>query len=212
MPSSANAAAAFEQWNRKLHYYLGLYLLFFLWLFLLTGLVLNHGQWGISQAANFRVEKRFTEPIDPPTGPTDMDRARNVAKQLELAGEIELPGAQPSGHLDFNIARPSDASTVKVDLASARASVQHFDNGTWMVIRVFHTFSGSRYNAPGHRDWRLTTVWVVAMDALAFGLIVMVLGSYYMWYRLKRTHTLGWLALATGAACCALFFSGFITK
>ena len=42
MPSSGKA---FEVWNRKLHYYLGLYFLFFLWLFSLTGLMLNHQQW-----------------------------------------------------------------------------------------------------------------------------------------------------------------------
>jgi hypothetical protein len=35
----------FERWNRKLHYYLGLYFLFFLWLFSATGLMLNHQQW-----------------------------------------------------------------------------------------------------------------------------------------------------------------------
>ena len=34
-----------DVWNRKLHYYLGLYFLFFLWLFSLTGLMLNHQQW-----------------------------------------------------------------------------------------------------------------------------------------------------------------------
>ena len=49
-----------------------------------------------------------------------------------------------------------------------------------------------------HRDWILTTVWVVAMDALAIGLVVMVFGSYYMWYLLKRRHALGWIVLAGG--------------
>ncbi len=42
MPSFAKA---FEVWNRRLHYYLGLYFLFFLWLFSATGLMLNHQQW-----------------------------------------------------------------------------------------------------------------------------------------------------------------------
>ena len=42
MPSFVNT---FEFWNRKFHYYLGLYFLFFLWLFSLTGLMLNHQQW-----------------------------------------------------------------------------------------------------------------------------------------------------------------------
>jgi len=88
--------------------------------------------------------------------------------------------------------------------------VDHFDNGGWAVFRIFHTFSGSRYNAPGGRDWILTTIWVVAMDALAAGLIVMVLGSYYMWYRLKKRHTLGFAMLAAGFASCAMFFASFL--
>ena len=45
------------------------------------------------------------------------------------------------------------------------------------------------------------------MDALAAGLIVMVLGSYYMWFRFKRrTLPLGVVTLAAGWACCAAFF------
>jgi hypothetical protein len=79
------------------------------------------------------------------------------------------------------------------------------------VFRIFHTFSGSRYNAPGNgRDWVLTTVWVIAMDALAAGLIVMVLGSYYMWYRLKKNHTLGFIVLAAGFASCATFLASLL--
>ena len=40
-----------ETWNRTFHFYLGLYFLFFLWLFSLSGLMLNHGQWRVSLAA-----------------------------------------------------------------------------------------------------------------------------------------------------------------
>jgi hypothetical protein len=55
----------------------------------------------------------------------------------------------------------------------------------------------------------LTSLWVVAMDALAVGLLVMVFGSYYMWYRLKVKRTLGWIALAGGLLSCGLFVLGF---
>ncbi len=45
------------------------------------------------------------------------------------------------------------------------------------------------------------------MDALSAGLIVMVLGSYYLWYRFKRKSLgLGIFTLAAGYASCALFF------
>ena len=44
----------------------------------------------------------------------------------------------------------------------------------------------------------MTSAWVFAMDALAAGLIVMVIGSYYMWWRLKQRKTLGVVTLAAG--------------
>ena len=46
------------------------------------------------------------------------------------------------------------------------------------------------------------------MDALAVGLLVMVFGSYYMWYRLKPKRTLGWIALSAGVISCGLFVFG----
>ena len=42
------------------------------------------------------------------------------------------------------------------------------------------------------------------------GLLVMVFGSYYMWYRLKKSHTLGFAVLAAGFASCAMFFASFL--
>ena len=56
----------------------------------------------------------------------------------------------------------------------------------------------------------MTSVWVFAMDALAAGLIVMVLGSYYMWWRLKKSKALGVAALGAGFATCGAFVAGFL--
>lgn len=210
MPSSIRTTV--ETWNRRLHFYLGLTFLFFLWLFSLTGLLLNHGTWAMAQAANQRRETRYEQAIQAPAGVTDLERARDVMQQLGLAGEIEWPAtAQQPGRLNFNVSRPKDASQLRVDLLQNRAVVQHFDNGGWAVFRILHTFSGSRINAPGsHRDWILTTVWVLAMDALAAALIVMVLGSYYMWYRLKPKRRLGVMVLAVGVVSCGVFLAGVL--
>ena len=69
---------AVEKWNRKLHFYLGLYFLFFLWLFSLTGLMLNHGQWLVSIGATARVESRF-------------DRAPCIRELMELVRRRARP-------------------------------------------------------------------------------------------------------------------------
>src|SRR4026209_2868071 len=91
--------AVFEKWNRKLHFYLGLYFLFFLWLFSLTGLLLNHGRWAMAGAANRRQESRYERSIEIPNGNTDLDRARDMMRQLNLVGEVDWPASQEPGRL-----------------------------------------------------------------------------------------------------------------
>jgi len=132
-------------------------------------------------------------------------------RQLNIVGEIDWPASQPPGFLNFNVSRPRAAQQVRVDLGQKLAIVQHFDNSGMAAFRIFHTFSGSRFNAPtATRDWIITTLWVVTMDALSAGLIVMVLSSYYMWYRLKPKRRLGMVVLAAGTVCCGAFFAGFL--
>src|SRR5947209_19405919 len=93
-----------ETWNRKLHYYLGLYFLLFLWLFSFTGLLLNHPRWTISRIPN-DANPPYERAIDAPAGSTDLARAIDVARQLDLRGEIDVPQAvQKPGRLEFNIA------------------------------------------------------------------------------------------------------------
>jgi len=98
---------------------------------------------------------------------------------------------------------------VRVDLTAKQAYVREFRNRPLHAFQIFHTFSGSRFNQPAsERDWMVTSVWVFAMDALALGLVVMVLGSYYMWWQLKKKRTLGFFALAAGFASCGAFVAG----
>jgi len=197
-----------ETWNRKLHYYTGLYFVWFLWLFSLTGLLLNHPHWALSRIPN-EPNPAYERPIEVPAERSDIATAHDIMSQLGLTGEVEWPPQVP-GRFDFNIAIPRRAIQVRVDLAQRRATVQQIDRSLWSAFRISHTFSGSRYNTlTSARDWVLTSLWVVAMDALAVGLIVMVLGSYYMWYRIKSAHALGWLVLVTGFASCGIFLFGF---
>ena len=51
--------AGFERWNRKLHFYAGLFLLFFMWLFAFSGLVLNHPTWSFAESWTNRKETNY---------------------------------------------------------------------------------------------------------------------------------------------------------
>ena len=206
MPSPARVL---EVWNRKLHYYLGLYFLFFLWLFSATGLMLNHQQW--FRDLYERRESSYEATIESLSGPTTLALTRDVMRQLRLRGEIDWPAAQPPNHLDFSVSRPNGSAQVRVDLNARKAYVKEFQNGTLNTFQIFHTFSGSRFTQPAsRRDWIVTTMWVLAMDALAAGLVVMVFGSYYMWWRLKKKRVLGFAVLAGGLTSCGIFVAGFL--
>ncbi|MBI1355742.1 MAG: hypothetical protein GC160_15490 [Acidobacteria bacterium] len=208
MPSSAKPSL--EAWNKKLHIYLGLYFLFFLWLFVFTGLLLNHPLWRFAEFWPQRIETSYERSIDRIPAEGDLERAQSVMQQLGLAGEIDWPPKQPGAdRLEFSVNRPGNMNRVSVDLAANRASVQHIEINAWGVMHVLHTFSGTRANNPeARRDWSLTTLWVLAMDALAAGLILMVLSSYYMCWRLHPKRRAGSISLAAGVVVCGFFVFG----
>ena len=205
-----SAADIFVVWNRRFHYYLGLYLLFFCWLFAFTGLLLNHPRWEFAQFWPNRVQSTTEHLVQIPQVTTDMERARDLMRQLGILGEVQWPPAQSaSGPFAFQVSRPGLVIEVKADLQSGLATLQRNDVNAWGVMHVLHTFTGVRANDTRNaRDWMLTTVWALSMDAVAAGLIVMVFSSYIMWYRLKPKRRGGVIALLLGFATCGVFVAG----
>lgn len=205
-----NPVDAFLVWNRRLHYYLGLSLLFFCWLFALTGLLLNHPKWEFAQFWPNRVQTRTEQEFRGPEGTTDLARARDLMRQFGLAGEVQWPNAQAAaGPFSFQVTRPGRAVEVKADLATRRATLQQTDVNVWGVVHVLHTFTGVRTtDAVNERDWFLTTIWALSMDAVAAGLVMMVCSSYVMWYRLRTKRRGGIVALLAGLATCGVFVVG----
>jgi hypothetical protein len=200
----------FLVWNRRLHYYLGLYLLFFCWLFGFTGLLLNHSRWEFAQFWPNRVQSTTEHRFQVPRGATDMTRALDLMQQFGIVGEIQWPAAQRAGGpLAFQVSRPGLVIDVKAEFGSGRATLQRNELNAWGVMQVLHTFTGVRAtDTRNARDWTLTSVWALSMDAVAAGLIVMVFSSYIMWFRLKGKRRGGIIALLLGFVSCGAFVTG----
>ncbi len=205
----SRSAGALQRWNRRLHYYLGLYFLFFTWLFAFTGLLLNHGGWKFAEFWPSRRQSTLERKVQPPDG-NAMERAQNLARQLGLRGEIEWTATpQPPGRFQFRVNRPGHVTDVKMDLATGSATVQRTDVNWWGVVRALHTFTGVHAADPvNRRDWIWTTIWAYSMDALAAGLIVTVLSGIYMWIQLRKKLLPGLVALSLGVLTCGLFALG----
>jgi len=204
------SANLFEVWNRKLHYYIGLFLLFFLWLFAFTGLLINHPSWRFSEFWPNRKQADLVQRIEPPPAGSDLAQAKDIMRQLGIRGEIEwtVTRADPS-RFEFHVNRPGHSYNLDADLAQGRVTIHSDKLNAWGVMHVLHTFTGVRMSDPkNRRDWVLTSIWALCMDAVAVGLIVMVCSSYYMWWILVRKRKLGALALALGIITCGLFAIG----
>ena len=207
---SRQAADTFEVWNRRLHFYIGLFLLFFVWLFAFTGLLLNHPKWTFAEFWPMRKQTTFERQIQRPPVGSDLAQAQNILVQLGLTGEIEWTSARAdSGRLDFRASRPGHIFEIKTDLDRERATVQRIDVNAWGAMRALHAFTGVRAgDARNQRDWIPTSIWAFSMDVVAAGLLIMVFGSYYMWWRLPQKRAWGLVALMFGWITCAWFVVG----
>jgi hypothetical protein len=193
-------------WNTKLHMYLGLFFLLFLWLFSLTGFLMNHPAWFGGMPDRVAEDR----PVEMPAGGDDREKALALMEQLDLQGEY-LQSPQKAGHFLFRVLRPSRRYFVDVDLETQQAVVRTVTPQLAGRLGDLHTTNGVRAiwrESPATVDWAMTRVWVFAMDALGIAMILMVISSLYMWIQLDKKRIPGAIALLLGCAVCALFIWG----
>ena len=203
-------ASKLRRWNRKIHILVGLYLLFFLWLFALTGLFMNHVEWfrGIQPE-----REQLSRSIEEPTGSGPLERTRDLMQQLELDGELLMGPRPPSeDRLIFRVFQVDTLVAVNADLAAGEADIRVVQRSWPQILGDLHTFTGVRrvWNEPlpAERDWWPTTLWAIAIDATALGVIALVISAIYMWLQLAPKRVTGLIALSLGTLCCAFFLWG----
>lgn len=208
----ARSWAGIERWNRKLHFYSGLFLIFFLWLFAFTGLILNHPTWTFHEHWKNRTEKTYERAIAAPgaDAANDLDQARDIMRQLDIEGDILWTTTRTNASLlDFQVRRPGHFFFIKADWGKGNATVRQAEVNLWGIMKVLHVFDGNVSDDPrNRRDWTLTYLWAYSMDAVAAGLIFMVVSSVFMWLRLPQKRWTGVIVLGLGCLSCGLFCLG----
>lgn len=209
-PASSGRSRRRDSWNSRVHYYAGLYFLFFLWLFAVSGLLLNHGMWGSGGRPGYRSVSKAEFPIKVADTGNALIDAQDYMRQLGLEGEVQWFGTTADAtRFMFRVARPGRQAEVRVDRSTATAVVERAAQDTLGVVRAVHVFTGVRLNdARNERDWIVTTVWALAMDAVAAGLIAMVVTGIVIWWRSGAERWPGLLVLGAGLLCCAWFVAG----
>jgi hypothetical protein len=199
-----------KRWTRRLHFLLGLYFLFSIWFFALSGLLLNHPEWEVTRFWSKRQETTVERMFTPLSATGDAAVAIALIRELDIAGEIAQTGRNATDdRFTVRVVRPGRVYAVDANLASGRASIVQTQLNAFGVFDALHKLTGvSLDDATQQRDWVLTVIWSAAMDAIAIGLILMVLSGLYLWYRLERKHVFGLLSLGLGTLACVLFVIG----
>lgn len=194
-----------ESWTHKLHIYVGLFLLLFLWLFSLSGLLLNNSQWKFASFWEEREENEDKYEIDVPISADSATVITGIIEQLQAEGEVSNVKIS-ANNLDFRVSKPGRIKNITVDLEAQNATVKEIKFNTWGIIRTLHTFNGLDRNSPQAKpNWIIAQTWRYTMDGIAIGLIFLCFSSWYMWYKTNKNLTIGLIVFCAGVVSAAYF-------
>lgn len=192
-----------ESWNQKLHMYVGLFLLLFIWLFSLSGLLLNNSKWKFASFWEEREEREGIYTVHIPVNADSTTAINGIMEQLKVEGEVSKVSISTNS-LNFRTTKPGRIKDISVNLDTQNATVKEMNFNTWGIIRTLHTFNGRGINTP-QANWTITHIWRFAMDMVAIGLIFLCISSWYMWYKTGENITLGLLILCSGIISAGYF-------
>ena len=192
-------------WNRKFHIYIGLFLVFFILFFSLSGLLLNHSQWKFASFWKERNETKIITPVTIRVNPDSVVFLHDFMKQLNISGEISNVSLTPDS-INFRVMKPGTIQDIHVDFKSSMSYQKTIGFNWWGKLRILHTFNGSDKLNPGAQpNWLATHMWRLSMDTIALGLIFLCLGGWIMWYKIRKDYSIGLIVLILGIAGAVFF-------
>ena len=112
----------FQNLNRKIHIHLGLGLLFFVWLFSVSGLILNHGTWKMTSFWEEREERNFDFKVSV-AGLENQAVVDAAVQHLSISGEVRIQN-QTLDRLEFRIESPGVVNDIGIDLATGLSDLR----------------------------------------------------------------------------------------
>ncbi len=198
------------KWNRKIHIYLGLFLLLFIWLFGLSGMLLNN-HWDFANSWQKKEVTSYDKIIEISKERNKHILAGEIMDKLNMGGSIyNLKYSSDSGSLGFVASKPGMRYEVQAGLVDGKIAIKETKLDEWEVIRSMHKLRNPTRNEEGERYqpvWAF--IWSISMDIVSIGLIIICLGGWYLWLEAGRKRIyLGLISITGGFVLCAylLFF------
>ena len=193
-----------KKWNRKIHIYLGLYLLLFIWLFGISGLLLNH-HWEFSNSWEKRKETSYSRNIEISREREKHILVHEIIDKLSVSGSIvNLRYSVDSTHLNFVATKPGIRYDIQASLYDGKIMIKETKLDQWAIMTSLHKLRNPTRKEQGNRYQSiLAFIWSFSIDILSVGLIIICLGGWYLWLQVmgKRIY-LGFISITLGFILC----------
>jgi len=192
----------FSHLNRRLHLYLGLALLPWLFLYALSSIPFSHAPFfdHLDQAQGLpNWYKLYERPYDVPVPEGDLRPFG--ARVLADTGLKGAYGAYRQGPNQVN---------VYVYTFWRSTQVKYFLDQHKIVVedkrfRWDHFLTGIHAKGGFEQEGWLHHSWAVLVDLVALAFLVWIASGLYLWWHIPGVRRWGWLALGSGAASFAVF-------
>jgi hypothetical protein len=184
---------------RRLHLYMGLFLLPWVIMFGVSSIPLNHS--GTPEPAIWtRVGEIDFDNEVPASGENLRPLGRSMMDAAGIEGGYYINRLNAS---QINVNHPNFLQPVRIIYHADRKAlvVEQLSPSLRQFVSALHTRGG--YDMGGTWD----SIWAVFVDLLSVGLILWIATGFYMWWQLPSTRTWGWLAVSAGAVCFAVLMA-----
>ena len=174
-----------KKWNQKIHIYLGLYLLFFIWIFGFSGILLNH-RWEFSDSWKNRNQLQYEKVIQLKEHKERASLILEIMDQVKLNGRVINPKySEDSTQLTFIVANPGARFDVAVNLMDGKVMVKEAIFDSWGIMKGLHKVENSSSTEQSGIYSMAASIWSISVDILSIGLIIICLGGWYMWVQIQ---------------------------
>ena len=152
------------KWNVRIHIYIGLYLLFFIWLFGFSGLLLNH-HWEFANFWEERKEISYNKTVRISEERDQYILVHDIAKKLHLNGSISnLKFSNDSILLHFIISKPGTRYDIQASLDDGNIIIKEMRFNKWGIMRALHTLRNPTTNEQGDKYQAvMASIWSISI-------------------------------------------------
>lgn len=195
----------FSHFNRRLHLYLGLFLLPWLFMYGLSSIPFAHNQYFQQRDEAKKIPLwtvRLQQPLELPV-PADPAALREFARQVLRQVGVDQPnfGANRPNPRTVNIYAFSFLRATRVTVAVEQKQVTVEDRR----FRFDQFLTGLHARGGFEQDGLVQDSWGVVVDLVALAVILWVLSGLYLWWGVPGHRAWGWVTLLAGAACFLCF-------